>query len=197
MTVVVLVLFSLGGLAVLGVVAHRQHERAADLPPVVPEPIEDLAEQAEAVGAAAERARQQADEARLRVDSAEQVRDRAEYRYREAQFGPGPDEPRRLVERAALEAYQRGDLTAAQLDAIWRHVPGETRTGAPEEVVQSARRQYEHAVAEAVRVRQQAYVAGVAAEVLAEEERVAEDQLLEAKHSTGAGLPSLFAPQLR
>ncbi|MCO8271738.1 hypothetical protein M1L60_14165 [Actinoplanes sp. TRM 88003] len=194
MVVAVLVLFSLGGLAALGVYAHRQHERADDLPPVVIEPIEDLTEQAEAVGAAAERARHEADEAQLLVDSAEQTRDRAEYRYREAQFGPGPDEPRHLVERAALDAYGRGDLSAAQLDAIWRHVPGETRTGAPEEVVRTARQRYEHAAAEAVRVRQQAYVAGVAAEVLTEEERVAANELLEAKRSTRDGLPGLFAP---
>ncbi|MCY1138154.1 hypothetical protein OWR29_09110 [Actinoplanes sp. Pm04-4] len=194
MTVVVLVVLSLGGLGLLGVVAHRQHERAADLPPVLPEPIEDLTQQASEVGAAAERARRAADEARARVDTAEERRDEAEYRYREAQYGPGPDEPRKLVERAALEAYRRGDLTAAQLDAIWRHVPGETTTGAPEEVVRTAKQRYEHAAAEAARVRQQAYVAGVAAEVLAEEERVAEGELLAAQRSTGAGLPGLFAP---
>lgn len=201
MLVVVLVLIVLlagGLLAGLGVLARRQHERAGDSPPVLAEPIEDLTARAEVLGAAAETARQEADEVRQHVDAAEQVRDQAEDHYRVAQFGPQPegaDETRLLVERAALDAYRRGELSATQLDAIWRHVPGaatvrESRDGA----VQDARRQYEHAAAEAARVRHQAYVTEVAAEVLKEEEQVAEGRLSEAQKAAGTGLPGLFAP---
>ncbi|GID31950.1 hypothetical protein [Paractinoplanes brasiliensis] len=107
-------------------------------------------------------------------------------------LAPDGDEPRRLVERAALEAYRRGDLTAAQLDAIWQQVPA--GIDARENAVRSARQLYESASAEAARARQQAYVAGVAAEVLAEEKRAAADRLTAARQSAGAGLPSLFAP---
>jgi hypothetical protein len=189
--------FVLGGafLALLALLARKQHARAVESAPVLTEPIEDLAAEAEAVGTAAQQAKQEADEARQRVDSAELVRDRAEYRYREAQYGPRPDgeAPRRLVERAALEAYRRGDLSAAQLDAIWKQVPG-VELDVRETVVREAKRHYEDAAAEAARVRQQAYVAGVAAEVLAEEERVAAGQLSAARQSVSGGLPGLFAP---
>ncbi|MBM2621083.1 hypothetical protein JIG36_36840 [Actinoplanes sp. LDG1-06] len=182
-------------LALLAWLARRQHAQAADSAPVVNLPLEDMAAEAEAVGSAAQRARAEADDARRRVDSAERVRDQAEYRYREAQYGPRPDEdePWRLVERAALDAYGRGDLSAAQLDAIWQQVPG-TGLDVREDAVQHARRQYETAAAEAVRLRQQAHVAGVAAEVLAEEQRVAAGQLTMARQSASGGLTGLFAP---
>lgn len=198
LVVVLIVLLAGGLLAGLGVIARRQHDRAADSPPVLTEPIEHLTARTEVLGAAAENARQEAAEVRRHVDAAEQARDRAEGRFRQAQFGPQPegaDETRLLVERAALEAYGRGELSAAQLDAIWQLVPGaqtvrESRDGA----VQEARRLYEHAAAEAAQARRQAHVTEVAAEVLSEEEQAAEDELTKARRSTGTGLPGLFAP---
>ncbi|GAB2567869.1 hypothetical protein Aab01nite_44210 [Paractinoplanes abujensis] len=196
MPLIIVNVFLLGAalLFLLGLLARRQHARAAEPGPVVTEPLEDLAAEVEAVGTAAQQAQRAADAARNRADSAERARDEAEYQYREAQYGPRPDgeEPWRLVERAALEAYRRGDLSAAQLDAIWRHVPG-TGLDGRENAVQSARELYESASAEAVRVRQQAYVADVAAEVLAEEQRVAVGQLTVARQSVSGGLPGLFA----
>ncbi|MBL7258127.1 hypothetical protein [Paractinoplanes lichenicola] len=192
----IVIVFLLGAalLAFLAWLARRQHDRAASAP-VLTEPLEDLAAEAAAVGTAAQRARAEADAARQLVDSAERARDQAEYSFREAQYGPRPDgdEPWRLVERAALEAYRRGDLSAAQLDAIWSQVPG-TGPDVREHAVRLARHRYEDAAAEAVRVRQQAYVAGVAAEVLAEEQRVAAGELSAARQSVSAGLPGLFAP---
>ncbi|MBU2668277.1 hypothetical protein KOI35_32670 [Actinoplanes bogorensis] len=195
--VVLLSIFLLGGalLAPLGMLARRQHDRAGETAPVLAEPIEDLAAEAEAVGTAAQRAQQEADEVRHRADVAEWTRDQAEYRYREAQYGPRPDgqEPSRLVERAALDAYGRGELSASQLDAIWQQVPG-ADIDVRDDAVRNARQLYERAVADAANARQQAYVAGVAAEVLAEEQRAAAGELSAARQSAGAGLPSLFAP---
>ncbi|GLY00009.1 MULTISPECIES: hypothetical protein [Actinoplanes] len=149
-----------------------------------------LEEEARAVRAAAERAASAADEARTRAEYAVSTHDDAEQRYlrarQEAAVASG-DEAQRLVQRAALEAYRRGDLSVSQLNGIWQH------TGAPsapvavdDEPVRAARADYDEAVRRTADVRREAHVAAVAAEVLAEEARIVEQDALAAREAAAA-----------
>ncbi|MEU4557875.1 hypothetical protein AB0F72_05780 [Actinoplanes sp. NPDC023936] len=131
--------------------------------------------EAEAVRAAAERAVVAADEARHRAEYAEQLTEEAEQRYLAAQWearSAAGNESDRLVQRAALDAYRRGDLNVTQLNTIWEHATASTVEPDPGRV-DTARDEYDRALAATARVRQEAHVAEVAAEALVEETRIA------------------------
>ncbi|MEV6346837.1 hypothetical protein [Actinoplanes sp. NPDC051851] len=181
MALVILAVMALGGLAWL---ASRQRERPGPARAAAgPDPADvavELVAGAEEVRAAARRAVATADQARDRATEATGVREEAEARYREAQWEArvAVGEPARLlIERAALEAYGRGELSSEQLNRIWER----TRTEEPDQNgadVTAARSRLKEALVETVRVRQEAHVAEVAAEVLAEEARFAEEEAL-------------------
>ena len=159
----------------------------------------ELVTQAETRSVAAQRALADADQARQRVAQVDGVQDEAEQRYLlarlQAQTAPA-GEPEHLVQRAAVDAYRRGQLSAAQLDRIWRHVrSAPPASPADVEPVRRARRAYELAVAEVVQVRQEAHVAAVAADVLAEEARRAENDVAAAVPPPAEGLAGLFEPE--
>lgn len=195
LVIVAIVLAALGGSAVLA--GRWAHERPAEPAPGI-QPIEvvDLAAEAEAVRAAAERAVGAADEARQRAEQAAGLRDQAEQRYLDARWEArtaAVDEPQRLVQRAALDAYRRGELTVAQLNGIWQHTgTGTEQPGDPE--VTSALREYRQAMATSAQVSREAHVAEVAAEVLAEEVRIVEQDVLAAEQETRPGLDGLLRP---
>ncbi|GAA2689242.1 hypothetical protein [Actinoplanes palleronii] len=189
-----LLLFAVLALGGMAVVAGRR--RPATRPPSVDEvapQVVELETGADEVRTAAQRAVQAADAARDRVTEAAGVREQAEQQYQQARWDAwtGPkDEARKLVERAALEAYQRGDLSVDQLNRIWEHTrPGEDAVERMDEEVALAKQRYEEALEEGVEVRRAAHVAEVAAEVLAEEARLAEDEAwiarLEAEQAAG------------
>lgn len=172
--------------------------------------LDDLAEleaDARAVAAAAEQAVAAADEAYHRAGHAVQVLDQAGRHYRQvrqqartAEYPLRADHPLRLVERAALNAYRRGQLSAMELNRIWHHTqttagsePGRA-DGGPEwdSRVHAARQRYEQAAIEVTDVHKEAQVTTIAARVLAEEAHVAESHLTAARRSTSTGLASLF-----
>ncbi|MDI6101098.1 hypothetical protein QLQ12_21015 [Actinoplanes sp. NEAU-A12] len=161
--------------------------------PAVPGEVQELLDDVEAVRAAADRAAAEADEARQRAEQAAGARDRAEDRFLEARWEARvatADETHLLVQRAALAAYRRGELSVEQLNGIWQ------QAGPPAEQlddgrVRDARRAYERAVAETVQVRDQVHVASVAAEVLVEEARNAEVEAVEAWEAQEAARPTL------
>lgn len=183
-TAVVVVLIS------VAVVAAWQRPRPA---PAVPGAVRELLDDVEAVRAAAERAAAEAEEARLRAEQAAGARDRAEDRFLEARWEARvatADETHLLVQRAALAAYRRGELSVEQLNGIWQ------QAGPPAEQlddgrVRDARRAYERAVAETAQVRDQVHVASVAAEVLVEEARNAEVEAVQAWEAQEAARPTL------
>ncbi|MEV6300273.1 hypothetical protein AB0M02_12790 [Actinoplanes sp. NPDC051861] len=153
----------------------------------------EIAADAEAVRAAAERAATVADEARDRADQTVGRRDEAEKRYLQARWQArtaAVDESQRLVQRAALDAYRRGEITVAQLNGIWQHTGGEGDPAEPDDdqFVRAAREEYRQMVTETASVRQEAHVAEVAAEVLAEEVRIVEQDVRDADVSGLDGL---------
>ncbi|WIM93651.1 hypothetical protein ACTOB_005636 [Actinoplanes oblitus] len=190
-----LILFAVLALGAMAVVAGRR--RPVPPPPEATEAAE-LATGADEVWAAAQRAMAAADEARERATEAADERDQAEQRYQQAKWdawtGPA-DESRKLVERAALEAYRRGDLSVDQLNRIWSHTrPDESALERVDEEVAEARLRYAEALAEAVEERRAAHVAEVAAEVLSEEAKLAEEEALAARieAEAAAGLSGLL-----
>ncbi|MEU4619783.1 hypothetical protein AB0G04_07375 [Actinoplanes sp. NPDC023801] len=161
--------------------------------PAVPGEVQELLDDVESVRAAAERAAAEADEARRRAERAAGARDKAEDRFLEAQWEARVatvDETHLLVQRAALAAYRRGELSVEQLNGIWHHA-GPPAALLDRDQVRDARLAYEEAVAETVQVRQQAHVASVAAEVLVEEARNAEVDAVEAWEAEEAARPTL------
>jgi hypothetical protein len=202
-----------GVLGVLALLALRRRRRAAELVgPIVADELDDLAEleaDARAVAAAAEQAIAAADEARHRTGQAVQVLDLAGSHYRQVrqhaqavqQQTQAAENPLRLVERAALNAYRRGDLSATELNRIWEHTQATTgdRTdpadGVPAEWdnrVRAARQRYEQAAVEVTDVHKEEQVTTFAARVLVEEAHVAESQLTAAQRSTSTGLAAFF-----
>ncbi|MEU8239919.1 hypothetical protein AB0C07_16870 [Actinoplanes missouriensis] len=128
----------------------------------------------EAVRAAAERAVVAADQARHRAECVERLTEEAEQRYLAAQWearSAAGNESDRLVQRAALDAYRRGDLDVSQLNTIWEHAGASTVEPDPGRV-DAARDEYDRALAATAKVRQEAHVAEVAAEALVEETRI-------------------------
>ena len=195
-----------GLLATLAVLARRRRGRAGEQTgPSVTDELDDLAEleaEARAVAAAAEQALAAADEAHHRAGRAVQVLDHAGRRYRRVrQQAQPPDHPLQLVERAALNAFRRGQLSAAQLNRIWQytqatadgrtcranHTPVERDSR-----VHAARQRYEQAAIEVTAVHKEVHVTTVAARVLAEETQLVETRLTAAQRSTRTGLTALF-----
>lgn len=197
----------LGLLATLALLARRRRRQAAG--PAgrsVTDELDDLEElriHASRVAAAAEQAVAAADEVHHRAGRAVQVLDQAGSHYRrvrqQAQAAEG--DPLRLVERAALNAYRRGQLSAAELNRIWQHTkatPGPGIGHADEGPAEwdsrldIARQRYEQAAIEVTDVHKEAQVTTTAARVLAEEAHVAESHLTAAQRSTSTGLAAFF-----
>ncbi|MEU4164136.1 hypothetical protein [Actinoplanes sp. NPDC026670] len=158
-----------------------------------PGEVEQLLADAGAVRAAAGRAAEAAEDARLEAERAAGARDQAEDRFLEARWEARvatADEAHLLVQRAALAAYRRGELSVEQLNGIWHHA-GPPAEQLDDGRVRDAKRAYEAAVAETVQSREQVHVASVAAEVLVEEARNAEVDALEAWEAREAARPTL------
>jgi len=120
------------------------------------------------------------------------AREAAEDRYRQAEReAQAAAEPRRLVQRAAVNAYRRGQLSVTELNRIWQHLDAGPPEPAPP--VHQARSQYELAVAEAEHVRRETHVTTVVADVLAEEAEIAESHLSAALRTADPGLALLRA----
>ncbi|GIF03347.1 hypothetical protein [Actinoplanes siamensis] len=190
---ILLAVLALGGMAVFA----GRRSPAAPEPEVAPEVVE-LESGAGEVWAAAQRAAQAADAARERATEAADERDQAEQHYQQAKWDAwtGPkDEGRTLVERAALEAYRRGDISVDQLNRIWAHTrPGEAEIEQLDQEIAEAKLRYAEALAGVVEERRAAHVAEVAAEVLAEEARIAESEAVAARieAEAAAGLSGLL-----
>jgi hypothetical protein len=193
-------------LVLLGVVAHRQHERAdlrADhgwAGPITDE-VDVVAAYAETATAAAERALAEADEAEDAAVRAAAARDIAEQRHRLAvKHAESAGEAHQLLQRAALDAYQRRQLSVAELNRIWQHSqvmvePAPRPAAVPlgwELRVREARRRYDQADAEAARAEADARRKAATAATLAEEARAAESLLSAARRSASTGLVGLL-----
>jgi hypothetical protein len=193
-------------LVLLGIVAHRQHQRA-DIRtehgwagPITDE-VDVVAAYAETATAAAERALEEADQAQHAALQAAAARDMAEQRHRLAlKHAEAAGEPHQLVQRAALDAYQRKQLSVAELNRIWQHsqvmvAPPPRPAALPlgwELRVREARRRYEQAEAEAARAEEDALRKAAAAATLAKEAEAAESLLSVATRSASTGLVGLL-----
>ncbi|WP_157751051.1 hypothetical protein [Actinoplanes derwentensis] len=165
----------------------------------VPDEPDEMLTEAGAVRAAAGRAVREADDAWHRASQAAGERDRAEDRFLEARWEARvatADETHLLVQRAALAAYRRGELTVEQLNGIWS-AAGPAAVEIDDGRVRDALQAYEEAVAEAVQVRDRSHVASVAAEAMVEEAQNVEREALEAREREAAvsGLNGLFAAE--
>jgi hypothetical protein len=193
-------------LVLLGVVAHRQHELADTRTehgwagPITDE-VDVVAAYAETATAAAERALEEADQAEHAALQAAAARDIAEQRHRLAlKHAEAAGEPHQLVQRAALDAYRRKQLSAAELNRIWQHsqvmvAPPPRPAAVPlgwELRVREARRRYEQAEAEAARAEADALRKAAAAATLAKEAQAAESLLSLATRSASTGLVGLL-----
>jgi len=191
---------------VLGVAAYRQRE-LADLPPdhghAVPitDEVDVVAAYAETATAEAERALEEADRAEHAAVRAAAARDIAEQRHRLAlKHAQAAGASHQLLQRAALDAYQRRQLSVAELNRIWQHaqVMAEhaPQPSAPplgwELRVQEARRRLEQAEAEVARAEEDARNKATTAAALAEEARSAESLLWVARRSASTGLVGLL-----
>jgi hypothetical protein len=193
-------------LVLLGIVARRQYE-PADPPsehgwgvPITDE-VDVAAAYAEAAAAAAERALEEADQAQYQAVQAAATRDIAERRHRLAlKHAEAAGEPHRLVQRAALDAYQRRQLSVAELNRIWQHTQvmvedAPRPAGVPlgwELRVREARQQYERARTDAARAQEDARLKADTAATLAEGARAAESHLAVAMRSASTGLVGLL-----
>jgi hypothetical protein len=190
----------------LGIGAHHQRERAdvgTDHNWGVPitDEVDVVAAYAETATASAERAQHEAEQAQYRAMRAAAARDIAEQRHRlavkRAEEAGGAHQ---LVQRAALDAYQRGQLSVAELNRIWQHaqVTAESTTHPAamplgwELRVGEARRQYVRAVVEAARAEEDARLKAFTAATLAEEAQAAESLLSAATRSASTGLVGLL-----
>ncbi|RSM61635.1 hypothetical protein DMB66_24255 [Actinoplanes sp. ATCC 53533] len=164
--------------------------------------LEELEVHARAVAVAAKQAVAAADEAHHRAGHAVRVLDLAGSHYRQLrQQAQVPEHPLRLVERAAVNAYRHGQLSAAELNRIWQHTQATAGSGTHgadsmpvewDSRMHAARQRYEQAAIEVTDVHKQAQVTTIAARVLAEEARAAEAHLTAAQRSTSTGLAALF-----
>jgi hypothetical protein len=197
----------LADLALLGIVARRRH-RDADLRsghglgvPITDE-VDVVAAHAQAAAEAAERALAEADHAHHQVVQVTAARDMAERRYRLAlKQAEAAGEPHRLVQRAALNAYQSRQLSAAELNRIWQHAQVMVEPTPDQDAVapagwelrvREARQRYEEAEADAARVQEEAHLKSVAATTLAEEARAADTHLSAALRAAETGLVGLL-----
>ena len=194
-------------LVLLGIIARRQYECAdpgSDHAWGVPitDEVDVVADYAQAAAAASEQALEAADQAQHQAVHAIAARDMAERRYRFAlKHAEAAGEPHRLVQRAAVNAYQSGQLSVAELNRIWQHtqvmVEPTPRSAAVAPLgwelrVRAARRHYEQAAADAARVQEDVRLKTVAANTLAEDARAAESHLAVALRSANTGLVGLL-----
>jgi hypothetical protein len=163
--------------------------------------VDVVAAYAEAATAAAERAQLEAEQAQHQAMRAAAARDIAGQRHRLAvRRAEAAGDAHELVQRAALDAYRRRQLTVAELNRIWHHaqVMAEStphRATMPlgwELRVREARTQHVQAVVEAARAEEDARLKGFTAATLAEEARAAESLLAAARHSASTGLVGLL-----
>ncbi|WP_157437488.1 hypothetical protein [Actinoplanes subtropicus] len=193
-------------LVLLGILARRQRERAdphseQDWGVPITDEVEVVAAYAEEAVAAAERALEEADQAHDRAVRAAATRDMAERRYRFARkHAEAAGEPYRLVQRAALDAYQRRQLSVTELNRIWQHTqvmvePAPRPAAVPlgwELRVHEAQLRYEQAAADAARAQEDARLRAATAAALAEEAEAARSHLSAAMHSANTGLVGLL-----
>lgn len=193
-------------LVVLGIVAHRRHQHA-DVRPEQgwPVPITDEVDvvmaYAATATAAAQHAQEEADQAHHRAVQAAAARDIAEQRHRlTLKHAEEAGEGHQLVQRAALDAYRRGQLSAAELNRIWQHAqataePTAGRAAVPlgwELRVHEAQQRYEQAEIDMARAEEEARRKAATAATLAEDAQVAESLLSTAMHSANTGLVGLL-----
>jgi hypothetical protein len=193
-------------LVLLGIVAHRQHE-CADIRtdhgwavPITDE-VDVVAAYAETATAAAEHALEEADQAQYAAVQAAAARDMAEQRHRLARKrAEAAGEAHQLLQRAALDAYQRRQLSVAELNRIWQHAqvmaePTPRPAAVPlgwELQLREAWRRYEQAEVEAARAEEDAHRKAVTAATLATEAQAAESLLSVARRSASTGLVGLL-----
>jgi hypothetical protein len=190
----------------LGIAARRQREladRQAEPGGSVPitDEVDVVAADAELATAAAQRAQDEADHAHDRALWAATTRDIAEQRHRQVlKHAEAAGQAHQLVQRAALDAYQRGQLSVDELNRIWRHAES-TAEATPRPVavplgwevrVLEARRRYEQAAAEAAQAEEEAQRTAATAAALAGDARAAEALLSAARRSANIGLVGLL-----
>jgi hypothetical protein len=193
-------------LVLLGIVAHRHRDHADVRPdhgwavPITDE-VDVVVAYAETATAAAQRALEEADQAHHRAVQAAAVRDMAEQRHRLALKHAGAaGEAHQLVQRAALDAYRRGQLSAAELNRIWRHAQETAQPAADPAAVPlgwelrvcEARQKYERAEADMARAEEDAHRKAVTAATLAEDAQAAESLRSAAMSSASTGLVGLL-----
>lgn len=193
-------------LVLLGVAARRQREQAdVHLDHQFGVPITDevdvVAAYAASVSSAAEHAEQEAERAQDRAGQAAAGRDMAELRHRLARRrAVTAGQAHQLVQRAALDAYRRRQLSVSELNQIWLQAQsgaehGESAAVVPlawESPVRESRQRYEQAEAEAARAGQDALAKAAAAAELAAEARTAEALLSATRRSASTGLVGLL-----
>ncbi|MEU4422297.1 hypothetical protein AB0F81_16855 [Actinoplanes sp. NPDC024001] len=192
--------------ALLGIAARRQRELADRQAEhgrsvFITDEVDVVAADAELATAAALRALDEADQAQDRALWASTTRDIAEQRHRQAlKDAEAAGQTHRLVQRAALDAYQRGQLSVDELNRIWRHAQMTAEsTPSPAAVplgwelrVRETRRRYDQAAADAARAEDEAQRAAATAAALAEDARAAESLLSAARRSANVGLVGLL-----
>jgi len=190
----------------LGIAARRQRElvdRQAELggSVFITDEVDVAAADAELATAAAQRAQDDADQAQDRALWASTTRDIAEQRHRQVlKRAEAAGQPHQLVQRAALDAYQRGQLSVVELNRIWRHAQLTAEsTPAPAAVplgwelrVHEARRRYEQAADDAARAEEEAQRTAATAAALTDDARAAESRLSAARRSANIGLVGLL-----
>ena len=190
----------------LGIAARRQRELADrqaehDGSVFITDEVDVAATDAELATAAAQRALDEADQAQEKALWASATRDIAEQRHRQVlKHAEAAGQTRQLVQRAALNAYQRGQLSVDELNRIWRHAqmtaeptPGPAAVPLGWELrVREARRRYEQAAAAATRAEEEAQRTAATAAALAHDARAAESLLSAARRSANSGLVGLL-----
>jgi hypothetical protein len=193
-------------LVLLGIVAHRHHECASAQPdhdgavPITDE-VDVVVAYAETATAAAQRALEEADQAHHRAVQAAAVRDIAEQRHRLIRKNAeAAGEAHQLVQRAALDAYRRGHLSAAELNRIWQQAQVmAAATACPAAVplgwelrVDEARQKYEQAEADMARAEEDAHRKAATAATLAADAQAAQSLSWVAIRSANTGLVGLL-----
>jgi hypothetical protein len=190
----------------LGIAARRQRELVDQQAEhggsvFITDEVDLVAADAERATAAAQRALDEADEAQDLALRTATTRDIAEQRHRQVlKDAEAAGQTHQLVQRAALDAYQRGHLSVDELNRIWRHAQMTAEsTPSPAAVpfgwelrVREARRCYEQAAADAARAEEEAQRTAAVAAALAEDARVAESLLSTARRSANIGLVGLL-----
>ncbi|MBO3741123.1 hypothetical protein [Actinoplanes flavus] len=190
----------------LGIAARRQRELIDSQAEhggsvFITDEVDVVAADVELATAAAQRALDEADQAHDRALWAATTRDIAELRHRQVlRQAETAGRPRQLVQRAALNAYQRGQLSVGELNLIWRHAhttvestqtPAAVPLGWESRVLESQRR-YEQAAAAAARAEEEARQTAATAAALADDMRAAESRLSAAQRSASIGLVGLL-----